>query len=364
MENLLHTPLYDAHTGFGARMVDFAGWAMPISYTGINQEHEHTRTACSMFDVSHMGRLRMAGAGAGPLLERLCTRNLSKAEVGRCYYSHMCKEDGGILDDLIVSKFEDDWGVICNASNRDKIVSWITSHMKGEDVTLTDETSDTAMIALQGPQAIAQAEEIAKLDFSSLKRYRCMEQNHLGARIVVYRSGYTGEDGLEIVAPGGAARLFINLLIGTTDAPHPVIKPAGLGARDTLRLEAGMPLYGHELTEAWDSLTAGQSWCVDLSKDFIGADAMRNLQEQGLKQHLVGLQVEGRRIARQGHDVMAGDSKVGTVTSGTLSPTLGKSIAMALVDTGHHEIGSSVEIDLGRSRLTAEVVKLPFYKRS
>ena len=364
MDNLLHTPLYDAHTSFGGRMVDFAGWAMPISFTSINKEHEHTRTVCSLFDVSHMGRLRLSGSGAGPLLDRLCTRNLGSAEVGRCYYSHMCREDGGMLDDLIVSRFEDDWGVVCNASNREKIVQWIRQHGQGEDVTLTDETSETAMIALQGPEAIALAEEIAKIDFSGLKRYRFMEQAHLGAKMAVYRSGYTGEDGLEIVAPAGAAKLFISFLLGTAEQPHPKIKPAGLGARDTLRLEAGMPLYGHELTEDWDSLTAGQGWCVDLSKDFVGADAMRNLQEQGLKQQLVGLSLEGKRIARQGYAVFQGDRKVGDITSGTLSPTLSRSIAMALVDTGSHEIGTTLDVDMGKSRIGAEVVKLPFYKRS
>ncbi|MHC5110185.1 MAG: glycine cleavage system aminomethyltransferase GcvT [Planctomycetota bacterium] len=362
-ENLQKTALYDVHVAFGGRMVEFAGWSMPISFAGINQEHEYTRTVCSLFDVSHMGRLIINGKDAEPFLNRLCTRNLTDAEVGRSYYSHMCREDGGILDDLIVSRFEANWGVICNASNRDKIVSWMERQKSGFEVDLHDETSDTVMIALQGPRAMEAAADIAKTDFSTLKRYRFTSREVLGARISIYRSGYTGEDGLEVVAPAGLVRMFSSFLVGTPDKPHSLIKPAGLGARDTLRIEAGMPLYGHELSEDWDSLTAGQAWCVDLSKDFIGAEAMRGKKDTGLERQMIGLELEGRRIARQHHDVYAGDKIVGEVTSGTLSPTLGKSIAMALVETGSHEIGTELEVSLGQKRVTGKVVKLPFYKR-
>jgi aminomethyltransferase len=362
-EGLLKTPLHDAHVAMGARMVDFARWSMPVQFAGIVEEHVHTRTACSVFDVSHMGRLRLAGADALSLLDRLCTRNLSAAEIGRSYYTHVCKEDGGILDDVIVSRFEKGWGVVCNASNREKIVAWLDKHRAGTDVTVKDQTTATAMIAIQGPRTLELAGEIVGKDLSDIKRYRFQAFKLMMMEVLVYRSGYTGEDGFEVVVPAMLVKALLPKLFGTASKPHPVIKPAGLGARDTLRIEAAMPLYGHELSEEVDSLTAGQGWCVDLDKDFIGAAAMREVRDSGRPTRLIGLELEGRRIARQHHKVLAAGAEVGEVTSGTLSPTLGKSIAMAFVPAGHSEPGTSLEIDLGRSRAAARVVKLPFYKR-
>ena len=359
----LRTPLYDTHLAMGGRMVEFAGWQMPIQFTGIIEEHHHTRRACSVFDVSHMGRLMLTGADCEALLDRVCTRNLAGAEVGRSYYSHICREDGGILDDVIVSRFEDRWGVVCNASNRDKIVGWINAHAAGRDVVLRDETLTTAMIACQGPRTMALAEEIAGVELSDLKRYRFRVRELGPLRIAIYRSGYTGEDGLEVVVPAVAAPMLIPKLFGSTDQPHPVIRPAGLGARDTLRIEAAMPLYGHELSEDVDSLTAGQAWCVDLSKDFVGVEPMRRLNERGLERKLVGLALEGRRIARPHQRVYAASGVVGEVTSGTLSPTLGRSIAMAFVGAAHASEGAKLEVEVGRGRAGATVVTLPFYTR-
>lgn len=361
---LLRTPLYDTHVAFGARMVEFAGWSMPIMYTGIQEEHVHTRTACSVFDVSHMGRLRIGGKGAEALLQRLCTRNLTGAEPGRSYYSHICRDDGGILDDVIVSRFESDWGIVCNASNRAKIVAWVDRHRAGTDVTLADHTMTTAMLAVQGPRTMELARDIAGQDFSDLKRYHFRTFDLMDMPIIVYRSGYTGEDGLEVVFPAALAGVLVPRLLGTTEKPHPVIKPAGLGARDTLRLEAAMPLYGHELTEDVDSLTAGQGWCVDLTREFIGAGAMRRLSEQGLPRKLVGLELDGRRIARQHQQIYGGDKAVGDITSGTLSPTLGKSIAMGFVASAFAAENSTLEVELGGKRVPARVVKLPFYTRA
>ena len=344
-------------------MVEFAGWSMPVQFTGITAEHIHTRTACSVFDVSHMGRLRLTGGDCESLLNRLCTRNLTGAEVGRSYYTHMCREDGGILDDLIVSRFESHWGVICNASNREKIVEWITEHCAGSDAQLKDETLSTAMLAIQGPKTSELAGELADMDLSSLKRYRFVVLKVMGIAITVYHSGYTGEDGFEVVVPAGIVNMLLPRLLGTTEAPHPVIRPAGLGARDTLRIEAAMPLYGHELSEEWDSLTAGQGWCVDLTKDFIGAGAMCRLKKQGLSRRLVGLELDGRRIARQHYKVYSAERQVGEVTSGTLSPTLGKSIAMALVDGEQTGEGQELAVAIGGKRVAARIVKLPFYTR-
>ena len=363
-EGQLKTPLHDTHVELGARMVEFAGWSMPVQYTGIRAEHLHTRSACSLFDVSHMGRLKLAGSDAGSLLNRLCTRNLADADVGRCYYSHICREDGGILDDVIVSRFEDQWGVVCNASNREKITAWITKHAEGLDVKLTDETTATAMIAIQGPKTMDVARGLVGSDLDEVKRFRFRTFDVMGMPITVYQSGYTGEHGFEIVVPAGIVKMLVPQLLGTKDRPHAIVRPAGLGARDTLRLEAAMPLYGHELSEEVDSLTAGQAWCVDLSKDFIGGEAMRKLKESGLKRRLVGLELDSRRIARQHSVVYSGETSIGEVTSGTLSPTLDKSIAMASVLAEHTEVGSSLEVAVGKGRIAAKVVALPFYKCS
>lgn len=358
------TPLHDLHVEMGGKMVEFAGWRMPVSFAGIRQEHVHTRTACSVFDVSHMGRLVVQGADAESFLNNICTRNLKGAEPGRSYYSHVCREDGGILDDVIVSRFEDHWGIVCNASNRAKIVGWLQGHIEGRDVELSDRTTSTAMLAIQGPRTMELAQEITGKDLSSLKRYRFVTYDYMMMRVIVYRSGYTGEDGLEVVVPAGAVKLLTSKLFGTANKPHPVIKPAGLGARDTLRIEAAMPLYGHELSEEVDSLTGGQGWCVDLSKDFIGAEPMRALQAKGPPRKLVGLELEGRRIARQDSRILdAGGAEVGRITSGTLSPTLEKSIAMGFVSADRSEVGSALEIEVSGSRVPARVVPLPFYKR-
>lgn len=363
IDGLLRTPLYDVHLERGGRMVDFAGWEMPVQFAGILEEHHHTRTACSVFDVSHMGRLRIVGDAAETLLNRVCTRNLTGAEPGRSFYSHICREDGGILDDVIVSRFVNQWGVVCNASNRAKIIAWLRRHAEGMGLQILDDTTSTAMIACQGPRTIELAKELTGSDLSSMKRYHFSMREMGPMQIVTYRSGYTGEDGLEIVLPAALVRPLIPRLLGTKESPHPVIKPAGLGARDTLRMEASMPLYGHELGEEVDSLTAGQAWCVDLNKDFIGAEAMRKLKQGGLPRQLVGLELEGRRIARQHFKVVRGGREIGEVTSGTLSPTLNKSIAMVFVTSDAAAVGTAVEVEISGKPIPARVVPMPFYKR-
>jgi len=360
---LLKTPLHDIHVAMGARMVEFARWEMPVQFTGILEEHHHTRNACSVFDVSHMGRLRITGADAETYLNRICTRNLAGAEVGRSFYSHICREDGGILDDVIVSRFENHWGIICNASNRDKIVAWLHKHAQGRDLQIADETTATAMVACQGPKTLEIAKELTGDDLTTLKRYHFTVRDLGPLQVITYRSGYTGEDGLEVVLPAPLVSFLVPKLFGAKEKPHPVVRPAGLGARDTLRIEAAMPLYGHELGEEVDSLTAGQAWCVDLNKDFIGVEPMRRLNEGGLPRRLVGLELDGRRIARQHSTIYGGGRAVGEVTSGTLSPTLGKSIAMAFVTTDSATEGAVLEVEVSGKRVPAKVVKMPFYKR-
>lgn len=337
---------------------------MPVLYRGIVDEHRHTREACSAFDVSHMGRLRFDGADAERLLERVCTRRLGDMEPGQSRYSHVCNEAGGVLDDVIVSRLERGWFVVCNASNRTRIVAWLREHSAGLAVTLEDETESTAMVAIQGPRTLAHARRVLPFPLDGLRRYHFVEGAYLGQAYRVFRSGYTGEDGLEVVLPAAVAAMGWQFLLAPADEFEPaVVKPAGLGARDTLRIEAGLPLYGHELHENTDPLHAGLGWCVDLTKDFIGAEALRAVAAGGVSPRLVGLELSSRRIARQGCAVHVDGRTVGEVTSGTWAPTLERSIAMAYVESGAASPGTAACVRIRDSEEDAVVVSLPFYKR-
>ena len=362
---LKRTPFHEFHVNAGARMVDFAGWEMPILYRGIVEEHEHTRKSGSLFDVSHMGRLSFSGPQALALLDRVLTRKISDQRVGQSRYSLVCNESGGILDDVIVSRDQKNWLLVCNASNRERVVRHFNDVRRAGDfdVDVVDQTTATAMVALQGPKVIEKLSAVLPVDLASLKRYHFASDSLMLIKFTVFRSGYTGEDGVELILPAKAASMAMKLLGGKMDRPEASIKPAGLGARDTLRLEAGMPLYGHELTENTDPISAGLAWAVDLSKDFIGAPALRQVAEAGPKRKLVGLELDGNRIARQGAPVVKDGKPIGEVTSGTLSPTLGKSIAMAYIDAAHATEGTALEVDLKGTLNAAKVVKLPFYKR-
>jgi aminomethyltransferase len=363
---LKRTPFYDFHVAAGARMVEFAGWEMPILYRSIVEEHEQTRRSGGMFDVSHMGRLGFTGKDVQPFLNHALTRNVLDQQVGQSRYSLVCNESGGVLDDIIVSRDAKSWMVVCNASNREKIVNHFTSvrREKGFDFDMADNTEATAMVAIQGPKVIDRLSEVLPTDVRALKRYHFDNGSVMGlVKYTVFRSGYTGEDGVEIVLTAKMAGMAVKMLAQGMEKPDATIKPAGLGARDTLRLEAAMPLYGHELTETIDPLSAGLGWAVDLSKDFIGATALRAIQQDGPKRKLVGLELEGKRIGRQGAVVKAGDVTVGEVTSGTFGPTVQKSIAMAYVDTNHAGEGTPLAVDLKGTLNPAKVVKLPFYKR-
>jgi aminomethyltransferase len=346
----------------GAKMVDFAGWEMPLLFSSIIEEHRHTRNAASVFDVSHMGRIELSGPDAEDLLQRVCTRQLGDAAVGQSRYSHVCNESGGILDDVIVSRYEDHWLMVCNASNRERIRDWLGLQASGREVTLVDKTEETMMIAIQGPEAVGLLARMLPIPVADLKRYHFHSGDYMFTPYSIFRSGYTGEDGIEIIMPAGIAELIAGFLQGGDVDDHG-LKPAGLGARDTLRLEAGMPLYGHELSEETDSLSAGLGWCVDLKKDFIGVEALRRVAQAGPRRRLAGIELEGRRIARQYMPVIHENRAVGEVTSGTFSPTLQRSIAMAYVDSALARDGQPLAVDLGGRQAEAKAVKLPFYKR-
>ncbi|MCG3181323.1 MAG: Aminomethyltransferase [Phycisphaerae bacterium] len=357
----LRTPFCDLHERMGARMVDFAGWRMPLLYSSIIEEHTTCRHHAAIFDISHMGRLILTGPDAEKLVEKVATRKVADQKVGRARYALVCNEQGFALDDILIYRYEEYWLIVCNASNRDKIVAWLNRHVAGLKVQIADRTAETAMIALQGPDVIDMVStKIYDAGIAGLKRYAFTAGRYMGIEYTISRTGYTGEDGIEAIFPANTAML-IWPYISSLGEDHP-LKPAGLGARDTLRLEAAMPLYGHELDEQHDPISAGLSFAVSLDKDFIGRDALAKVAEQGPRQKLVGLSMEGRKAARQGHAVLAAGKVVGVVTSGALSPTLGHPIAMAYVDADKSADGTMLSVDCRGANLDAKVVPLPFYK--
>ncbi|QDS96273.1 Glycine cleavage system T protein [Roseimaritima multifibrata] len=367
--SLAATPLLPWHRSAGATLAPFAGYEMPIQYGSIVEEHQACRNAATLFDVSHMGRLRFDGTDAAALLDHLLTRRVSDLKEGQIRYSLMCNEEGGILDDVLVSNLTTPSGLnyhllVVNASNREKIVKWITPHLADfPSVTMTDRTDLTAMIAIQGPRAMEICGNLFKSDPSRLKYYRGTITEQFSKPAIVTRTGYTGEDGIEIIVRAEEAmRIWENLILA--GRKHGLIA-AGLGARDTLRLEAGMPLYGHELNEQIDPLTAGLKFACNLEgRSFIGDEALRTIAQQGPTRTRVGLLPEGRRPVREGCDILSNEGAViGSVTSGAPSPTLGKPIAMGYVDNAFAAVDSSLQIDNRGRTQAATITSLPFYKR-
>jgi aminomethyltransferase len=368
------TPLYQFHLDRGAKMVDFAGWEMPVAYKrGVLAEHHQVRNSGGVFDVSHMGRVEVKGRHARRFLEKLCTRRISDMAQGQCRYSLVCNERGGVRDDIIVSRMdEDEFLLVVNASNRVKLLSHF-EQVKGDmAVSIDDRTMKTAMVALQGPKVMEMIAGVSR-EIPTLKKYRFTVKNLMVMKLIVSRTGYTGEDGVEVILPAMAIGMAMKLLLKDVDLddPNAVLQPAGLAARDTLRLEAGMPLYGHELGEDWDALSSQLNFAIALDKGlnegeekFVGQDALLKIQnEGGPKRLLVGLELGGKRSARQGMKVMHRGVEVGEVTSACLSPTLEKPIALAYVNAAQSEKGTALEVDTGKgSVFEGHVVATPFYK--
>jgi aminomethyltransferase len=356
------TVLFDWHTARGGRMVDFSGWAMPIQYTSIIEEHHAVRRSAGLFDIGHMGRLKFTGEKACAFLDRLLTNDVRPLSVGQVRYALVCNESGGTLDDVLVYRFDDCYRLVVNASNRPKIIGWIDAHRAGVEATMTDETFGTCMIALQGPQALQILEPLTAADLASLAYFTAIPTTVNGVPAIVSRTGYTGEDGFEVTVDAHAGPQIWESLIAS-GAPSGLL-PCGLGARDTLRLEAAMPLYGHELDETTDPLTAGLAFAVKLKAgEFIGKGALLEIKSSSPSRRRIGLVLEGRRIAREGSPVYDGEEQVGRVTSGTFSPTLEKSIAMAYVAADRAAPMIRLEVDLRGKRVPAVVTALPFYKR-
>ncbi|HQX48930.1 MAG TPA: glycine cleavage system aminomethyltransferase GcvT [Planctomycetaceae bacterium] len=357
------TPLNAWHHSHNGRMVDFAGWEMPVQYSSIVEEHNAVRNAVGLFDISHMGRLQFRGDSSEAFLNGVLTNDTSKLKVGDVRYSLVCGKDGGILDDVLIYRFLDRWELVVNASNREKIVSWLKHCAGFAAVEFTDITLSTGMIAVQGSKALTLVNEAIGTDLSGMKYYTAKDAEFLGTSGVISRTGYTGEDGFELVMPSANAERVWQTLF-EFGAKHGIIA-AGLGCRDTLRLEAAMPLYGHELNETIDPLTAGLQFAVKFNKpEYPGKAALELIKSQGVKMARVGLVLEGRRIAREESAIQINGQDVGKVTSGTFSPTLQKVIAMAYVPVESASPGTAVDVNLRGTLVPAKIVPLPFYKRN
>ena len=354
----LRTLLHDWHVARGARMVDFAGWDMPVQYSSIIEEHQAVRSAAGLFDISHMGRLSFGGPDALALIQKVFTNNAATLKDGQVRYGLICNDRGGIRDDVLVYRWSYGYAMVVNASNREKVVAWLAESKGSFNVEVIDQTKDTCMIAVQGPQALELCRGLTEADASKLGYYFATPTTCKGNPCVVSRTGYTGEDGVEyMVSAGQGLQLWEELL-------RRGAKPCGLGARDTLRLEAAMPLYGHELTEEIDPFQAGLNWAVKLDKgDFRGREALLARRQDPSRRIRVGLELQGKRIAREGAKVLAKDKEVGSVSSGTFGPTVNKSIAMAYIDPANKDPGAMVDIDIRGKMEPARIVPLPFYQR-
>lgn len=368
-EDLRRTPLYNSHAKLNAKFVPFGGWEMPVQYSSIIEEHRTVRTAVGIFDVSHMGEVLVAGSGARAFLQRMVTNDVSKIQISSAQYSMLLNEEGGVVDDLIIYRLKEEEYLLCvNASNTEKDYKWICSKVGQEKVSLENLSSEYAQIAVQGPNArklCARAFAVSEESFlvSNFKSFTLKHVPYEGRDLLVVSTGYTGEDGFEIFIPADkAAGVWDSLMDIGADLG---VKPIGLGARDTLRFEACLPLHGHEIRDDLDPITSGLSWAICFEKDeFIGKSKLLPIRDNGPKKRLVGLEVVDRGIVRDGAKVFAGNREIGWVTSGTFCPTLNKACALAVVESSYAEVGTKLGAQVRDKMITVEVIKKPFYRRS
>jgi len=359
MSDSKRTPLYDRHVQLGAKMIDFVGWLMPVQYrNGIIVEHMAVRTGAGIFDVSHMGEIRVKGRGAGDYVDRLVT-NVVPRQPGRIAYSPMCYPHGGIVDDLLVYCVGDeDYLLVVNAANTEKDYEWIARSAPA-GVTVEDESPSVAQVAVQGPRAVAVASAVLGEELGSLKRFTHVRLRFDGAEALVSRTGYTGEDGCEIYIDGDKGAALWDAFMSVPEELRP--EPAGLGARDTLRFEASYRLYGNDMDETTSPLEAGLGWTVKLDKkDFVGKNALVAQMDGGLSRKFIGLRIHEKRIARKGCEILDAGQPVGTVTSGAYAPFLKESLAMGYVKAELAEPGRQLSVSMRGRTVSASVVKLPF----
>jgi aminomethyltransferase len=362
---LRRTALYDAHLALGAKMVPFGGFEMPVQYGGILREHEAVRKRAGLFDLSHMAQFDLRGADVGAWAETLTVNKVANMKPGQARYNIFTNEHGGAHDDVIFYRLAGDhWLLVVNASNAEKMWEHVSAQRAG-DVQLTNLHGERALIAIQGPRALAWLQPYVDADLAALKYYACCEARVRGSRetIVLARTGYTGEDGFELFLPAGDARGIWDLLLAENREAG--LEPCGLGARDVLRLEAGMPLYGHELTEEITPLQAGLGWAIKFDKpSFVGKEALLAQRDAGDYPRIVGLVMEGRVPARAGYPVFVDAVHVGEVRSGSFAPALGKNVATALISSSAATEGTALAVEVRGTPHAATVTALPFYKRS
>ena len=357
MESIQKTVLCESHLRLGARMMDFSGWSMPLHYDGILAEHHRTRTDVTMFDTCHMGRFLVTGPGSLESLNQLLTTDLAAAKDGQCKYGFLLREDGGILDDVITYRFNAErWMIVVNAGTQARDREWIQAHLPSS-VTFTDVSRTLAKIDVQGPNALACVAGVCGVEVSSLGYFR-FRTFKCGGEAVVSCTGYTGEKGVELYVE---STRMVDLWNRFLEAG---VKPAGLGARDTLRLEAGLPLYGHELSEAVTPVEAAMMRYLTKTSSYVGREAVLQRQAGGPARVLAGFRIEGRQAARAGQAVLASGRQAGIVTSGSFGPTLQVVVGFASLEPACSAVGTRVQVDTGRALLEAEIVKIPFYKRS
>jgi len=363
ISGLKRTTLYGLHQASGAKCVPFAGYEMPVQYAGIKAEHEAVRKAAGLFDVSHMGNAWITGPGAWDFIQKISTADLGRIEDGGVQYSAMATPAGNAVDDILIYRLRRDrYMVVLNAANAAKDMAWMTSHLPSSGVELADEGDATAILSLQGPRSQEILQSLTAYPLGEMAYYRCAVIPVLGREVLVSRTGYTGEDGFELFPPAAEAPRFWERLL---EMGHSLgLRPCGLGARDTLRLEAGFSLYGHEITEETNLLEAGLGWIVALDKpDFIGKSALAAAKSGRLSRKLVGLAMKEQGIPREGCTVAHEGVNLGRVTSGTMSPTLGHGIALALISAEHAKTGILLDILVRDQPKKAEVVSRYFYRR-
>ena len=362
--SLKRTPLYERHLALGARLVEFSGWEMPVQYSSILDEHRAVRTRAGLFDVSHMGEFKVEGPESLDFLQYLVPNDVSRLAIHQALYTQLCLPNGGTIDDLIIYYLaENHYMMVVNAGNIDKDFAWVEQQAKNFDVQIFNQSDTTALLALQGPEAQTILQPLADVDLSTIRYYHFEPGVVDGINCIISRTGYTGEDGFELYcAPVDAVTLWNDLLAAGKECG---LLPAGLGARDTLRIEAGYCLYGHELDEQTNPLEAGLGWTVKLNKgEFIGRDALLKVKEEGPKRKLIGIEMIERGISRAGYAIYENNLPIGALTSGAPSPTLNKNIGMGYVVIAYANVGESVDIDIRGKHVAAQIVALPFYKRN
>jgi aminomethyltransferase len=365
MTELKRTPLFELYKEYGGKTIDFGGWELPVQFSSIKEEHEAVRTKAGLFDVSHMGEIEVKGSDSLPYLQKMMTNDISKIKNGGAQYTAMCYENGGTVDDLLVYKIEDNhYLLVVNASNIEKDYKWLEKHLEG-DVTLENLSEKTAQLALQGPLAEKVLQKLAgEQDLSQIGFFKFQQDVvFAGKKVLISRTGYTGEDGFEIYCDAKDAQELWRAILEA--GKEEGVVPCGLGARDTLRFEANLALYGQELTPEISPLEAGIGFAVKLNKeaDFIGKEALKQQKEKGLSRKIVGIEMIDRGIPRHGYPVFKGETQIGEVTTGTQSPTLKKNVGLALISAEYAGIDSEVEVEIRGKRLKAKVVPTPFYKR-